>query len=582
MASLPMGPTKAASTNRALIHKFMAQDPLLQTYDAIVVGSGATGGWAAKRLSEAGLKVALLEAGRAVTAREFTEHMPAFKLKYRNHSPEVLRTRPIQKQCYACMEYNYEWFVNDLENPYSTPADKPFTWQRLRVLGGRSLVWGRQSYRLSDVDFKAASRDGYDVDWPFSYADLAPYYDIVERYVGITGNAEGNEMLPDGQFLPPMKMSCGEIRLRDSIKKKFGRTLTIGRAAILTQPHNGRAPCHYCGPCERGCMTYSYFSSPFTTVKDALKTGNCTLITDAIVSHVDMNSSANKARGVTFVDRTSKQTKQVHGKTVVLCAQALESTRILLNSSTGEYPKGLGNSSGFLGHNLMDHVVGGGASGTFEDLNILPSANPPHRPNGIYVVRFRNTPATGKHPHFLRGYGFQGGAEPEFNLNAPGLGADYKKAVKLGTYNVSLGAFGESLANFDNFCEIDPALKDAWGIPALRISMAHGQNEAALMRDSGITAADMLESAGAKNIRLTTHTEMPGMAIHEVGTARMGDDRKKSVLNPFCQSHDVSNLLVADGSGFVSSGCQNPTLTMMAITVRACDHLVERFKRHEV
>jgi choline dehydrogenase-like flavoprotein len=560
----------------------MAKDPLQQTYDAIVVGSGATGGWAAKRLSEAGLKVALLEAGRAVSANEFTEHMPPFKVKYRNHSPEVMRTRPIQRQCYACMDYNYEWFVNDLENPYSTPADKPFTWQRLRVLGGRSLVWGRQSYRLSDVDFKAASRDGYDVDWPISYADLAPYYDIVERYVGISGAAEGDEMLPDGQFLPPMNMSCGEIRLRDSIKKKFGRTLTIGRAAVLTQSHNGRAPCHYCGYCERGCITYSYFSSPFTTVKDALKTGNCTLITDAIVSHVDMNANSNKASGVTFIVRTTKETKQIRGKTVILCAQALESTRILLNSSTREYSNGLANSSGVLGHYLMDHAVGGGASGTFADLNILPSANPPHRPNGIYLVRFRNTPATGKHPHFLRGYGFQGGSSPEFNTGAAGIGSAYRSAVKLGTYEVSLGAFGESLANFDNFCAIDPNLTDAWGIPALRISMAHGRNEAALMRDAGITAAEMIEAAGAKNIRLTTDTEMPGMAIHEVGTVRMGDDPKKSVLNAFCQSHDVSNLLVTDGSCFVSSACQNPTLTMMAITVRACDHLVQRFKRNEV
>jgi choline dehydrogenase-like flavoprotein len=560
----------------------MAQDALTQTYDAIVVGSGATGGWAAKRLSEAGLKVALLEAGRTVTAREFTEHVPLYQLKYRGHTPEIAETRFIQRQCYACMEYNYEWFVNDLENPYSTPADRPFTWQRLRVLGGRSLVWGRHSYRLSDVDFKAASRDGYDVDWPISYADLAPYYDIVERYVGISGSAEKNEMLPDGQFLPPMKMSCGEIRLRESMQKNFKRTLTMGRVAILTQPHNGRAPCHYCGPCERGCMTYSYFSSPFTTVKDAIKTGNCTLITDAVVSHVDMDASANKAAGVTFVNRTTRETKQVRAKSVVLCAQALESTRILLNSSTREHPKGLGNWSGLLGHNLMDHVVGGGASGTFDDLNTLPNASPPHRPTGVYVVRFRNTPATGKQPHFIRGYGFQGESMPAFNFNAPGLGADYKRAVKRGTYNVSLGAFGESLARLDNFCEIDPNLKDAWGIPALRISMAHGKNEAAMMRDAGVTAAEMLEAAGAKNIRVTTGVEMPGMAIHEVGTARMGTDPKKSVLNAFSQSHDVPNLVVADGSCFVSSACQNPTLTMMALCVRACDHLVERFKRNEV
>jgi choline dehydrogenase-like flavoprotein len=560
----------------------MAQDPLQQTYDVIVVGSGATGGWAAKRCAEAGLKVALLEAGRSVSPREFTEHVPNFQLKYRNHSPEVMRTRPIQRQCYACMEYNYEWFVNDLENPYSTPPDKPFTWQRLRILGGRSLVWGRQSYRLSDVDFKAASRDGYDVDWPISYTDLAPYYDIVEAYVGITGAAEGDQMLPDGKFLPPMKMSCGEIRLRESTKKKFGRTLTIGRAAILTQPHNGRAPCHYCGPCERGCFTYSYFSSPFTTVKDALKTGNCTLITDAIVSHVDIDSTANKARGVTFLHRTTKETKQIRGKAVVLCAQALESTRILLNSSTGEYPNGLANSSGLLGHYLMDHVVGGGASGTFEDLNERPSANPPHRPNGTYLVRFRNTPAEGRHPDFIRGYGFQGGSEPGFNLDAPGIGAEYKKAVKQGQYYVSLGAFGESLARFDNFCEIDPDLKDAWGIPALRISMTHGKNEAALMHDAGMTAAEMLEAAGARNIRVTTGTEMPGMAIHEVGTARMGNDAKKSVLDPFCRSHDIGNIVVADGSCFVSSACQNPTLTMMALCVRACDHLIGRFKRNEV
>jgi len=561
---------------------YLQQDPLQQTYDAIVVGSGATGGWAAKRLAEAGLKVALLEAGRAVSPTEFTEHTPAYQLKYRDHSPEIVRTRPIQKQCYACMEYNYEWFVNDLDNPYSTPPDKPFTWQRLRVLGGRSLVWGRQSYRLSDNDFKAASRDGYGDDWPIAYADLAPFYDIVEKYVGITGAAEGNEMLPDGQFLPPMKMSCGEVLLRERVKAKFARTVTIGRAAVLTQNHNGRLACHYCGPCERGCRTFSYFSSPFTTVADAQNSGNCTLLTNAVVSHVNMDSGTNKANGVTYVDRLTRQVKEVRGKSVILCAQAMESTRILLNSSTREYPAGLANSSGALGHYLMDHVVGGGATGHLPDMKTPPNANEPQRPNGIYIPRFRNTPSAKKHSQFIRGYGYQGGAGPEFNFGAEGYGTSFKGAVKQGVYSISMGAFGESLARWDNYIEIDSNLKDAWGIPALRIVMTHGDNERALMDDAGAQAAEMLEAAGAKNIHVQDHVEMPGMAIHELGTARMGNDPKKSVLNPFNQTHDVKNLFVMDGASFVSSACQNPTLTMMAITVRACDHLVDRFRKSEI
>ena len=561
---------------------YMLQDPLAQTYDVIVVGSGATGGWAAKQMAEAGLKVALLEAGRAVSPKEFTEHMPAYKLKYRDHSPEIARTRPVQKQCYACMEYNYEWFVNDLENPYSTPQGKPFTWQRLRILGGRSLVWGRQSYRMSDHDFKAASRDGYGDDWPISYADVAPYYDIVEKYVGITGAAEGNEMLPDGQFLPPMKMSCGEILMRERVKAKFGRTVTIGRAAVLTENHNGRLGCHYCGPCERGCSTFSYFSSPFTTVKDALASGNCTLITNAVVSHVDMDNATNKARGVTYVDRLTRQVKEVKGKSVILCAQALESTRILLNSSTREYPNGLGNSSGALGHYLMDHVVGGGASGKLPELKGKANANEPARPNGIYIPRFRNTPSSEKHSRFIRGYGFQGGADMDFNFGAEGYGAQFKNAVKEGEYLISMGGFGESLARWDNFVEIDKDLKDAWGIPALRISMTHGENEAALMEDAGVTAAEMLEATGAKDIKVQANVEIPGMAIHELGTARMGTDPKKSVLNTFNQTHDVKNVFVMDGASFVSSACQNPTLSMMAITVRACANLIDRFHKGDV
>ena len=559
----------------------MSQDPLSKTYDVIVVGSGATGGWAAKRLAEAGLRVALLEAGRNISAEEFTEHMPAYKLDYRNLSPEMARTRPIQKMCYACMEYNYDWFVDDLQNPYSTPPDRPFTWQRLRIVGGRTLVWGRQSYRLSDLDFKAASIDGYGEDWPFSYRDLAPYYDIVERYVGISGMAEGNDALPDGQFLPPMKMTCGELLLRERVGAKFGRTVTIGRTAIVTKSHNGRAACHYCGPCERGCSTFSYFSSPFTTVSDALKTGNCTLITNAVVAQVDMDNKENRARGVTYVDRLTRKTYQVTARVVILCAQALESARILLNSKTREYPKGLANSSGLLGRFLMDHAVGAGASGELTAVDYTKSASDPNRPNGIYLIRFRNLKGGPRHPRFIRGYGFQGQSGPNFDFEAGGFGAAYKQAVKKGAYGIRLTGFGESLARLDNYCEIDPSLRDAWGIPALRISMAHGDNEDAMMEDAASTAAEMLEEVGARNIVLNSKLAMPGMAIHEVGIARMGNDPKKSVLDAHNQTHDIRNLFVTDGACFVSSGCQNPTLTMMAITVRACDRLIDRFKKNE-
>ena len=558
----------------------MLQDPHLVHYDAIVVGSGATGGWAAKKLSEAGLKVALLEAGRDISPEEFTEHMPAYQLDYRNLSPEIVRTRPIQKMCYACMEYNYDWFVNDLENPYSTPEDKPFTWQRLRVVGGRTLVWGRQSYRFSDLDLKAASHDGYGENWPFSYRDLAPYYDEVEGYVGISGMTEENPALPDGQFLPPMAMTCGERLLRERVRKRFGRTVTIGRAAVLTKDHNGRAACHYCGPCERGCVTFSYFSSPFTTVRNALDTGNCTLFTNAVVSHVNMKKDTNRARGVTYIHRLTHKTYEVSARVVILCAQALESTRILLNSATHVHPQGLGNSSGLLGKYLMDHAVGAGASGELTEFDFRKSASDPDRPNGIYIIRFRNLKRQKQHPRFIRGYGFQGGSQPEFYFDAEGFGAEYKKAVKAGMYGISLGAFGESLPRLDNYVELDSQLKDAWGIPALRIHMTHGSNEEAMMKDAAVTGAEMLEAVGARNIMVNSSVAMPGMAIHEVGTARMGDDPKKSVLNPYNQTHDIENLFVADGSCFVSSACQNPTLTMMAITCRACHHLIERFRKN--
>ena len=558
-------------------------DPAGRTFEALVVGSGASGGWAAKRLSEAGLKVALVDCGRPQSDANFTEHKPAFELKYRDRAPEVIKkTRPVQKDCYACMEYNYNWFANDLDEPYTTPKDMPFSWQgRLRVTGGRTNVWGRQSYRLSDLDFKAASHDGYGENWPLSYQDLVPYYDIVEEYVGITGISEGVYELPDGKFHPPMGLTCSEVLLRNKVKEKLGWTVTLGRSANITKSINGRASCHYCGPCERGCVTHSYFNSAFTTVADALKSGNCTHIANAMAYKVLMDSDRNRAKGILYIDRVTRQPKEVYGKVVVLCAQSLESVRILFNSANTQYPNGLANSSGVLGHYLMDHITGGGAGGELADLGEKRDVNGPNRPDGIYVIRFRNT-HNGTRSKFLRGYGYQGGGGVGFNFDAPGFGAAFKKGLLDRMTGIGLGGFGECLARWDNYVEIDPSVVDTFGIPVLRIHMTYGENEMALVKAMADDAAEMLEAAGAKNVRKDANASAPGWAIHEVGIARMGDDPKKSVLNQFQQSQDVKNLFVCDGAGFTSTACQNPTLTIMALCVRSCDYLMSEMKKGNV
>jgi choline dehydrogenase-like flavoprotein len=553
-------------------------------FDAIVIGSGASGGWAAKRLCEAGLKVAVVDAGRRHTAADFREHQPDFALKYRNRAPEVIRrTRPRQSECYACTEHNYDWFANDLEEPYTTPAGKPFSWQgRMRIMGGRTNVWARQSYRFSDLDFKAASADGHGMNWPLGYADLAPYYDIVEEYVGISGLAEGVYELPDGKFLPPMAFTCPEVQLRTRVKQKFGRTVTIGRTANLTRPLNGRAACHYCGPCERGCVTHSYFNSAFTTMADALASGNCTHIPDAMVYKVVMDPESPRARGVLYIDRRSRQPREVFGRVVILCAQALESVRVLFNSATPRFPNGVGNSSGVLGHYLQDHVWnGGGATGEFPDSAAKPSLGGPRRPNGIYVIRFRNTKKGPQSKAFLRGYGFQGGwGGPDFNWGAAGFGQAFKTALLEPVVGFNLGGFGECLPRHGNFVEIDPNVTDVFGIPVLRIHMGWTENERAMIADMATSAAEMLEAGGARNVRPWTVVDrMPGMGIHEVGVARMGVSSKTSVLNQFQQTHDVKNLFVMDGAGFTSSACQNPTLTIMALAVRSCDFLLNEMKR---
>ncbi len=548
-----------------------------EQFDAVVVGSGATGGWAAKALTEAGLSVCLLEAGPTTTDAEFTEHAEPYQYPHRFKHPTVSPYQPIQRQVYACREMNKDWFVNDIENPYTTAKGKPFLWIRQRRLGGRSLSWGRQSYRLSDLDFKAASHDGYGQDWPISLAEIEPYYARVERYVGISGLKENLPQLPDSEFQPPMGFTCGEKLMRERVGKRLGRMVTIGRVAVATQNHNGRTACHYCGPCEQGCVTHSYFASPWTTLKDAAATGKLTLRTDAVASHVVTKDG--KAAGVAYVDRVTRQAREVSGKVVVLCASTLESTRLLLNSAPG----GLANSSGTLGRYLMDHIYRGYTLGDFPE---LPQGEawygPPRRPNGVYIPRFRNVDRESTNG-FIRGYGYQGGVSPAFAFNAAGFGKRFKKEVRTeAAWAARLIAFSECLPRRTNFVELDSQVRDAWGVPALRVSMTWSENELALWQDAQQQGAEMLEAAGAKNVRSMGEPSVPGFGIHEMGTARMGDKPKRSVLDKWNQTHDVPNLFVTDGAAFPSVGCQNPTLTMMALTLRACDRIVERGKRGEL
>ena len=555
-----------------------------QTFDVLVVGSGASGGWAAKRLSAAGLKVAIVEAGRPQPDSNFTEHKPAFDLKYRNRANQLVRqTRPIQTAFDECNEYTKDWFVNDLDEPYTTPEGKPFWWiGRLRMTGGRTNIWGRVSLRFSDLDFQAASHDGYGENWPITYKDIAPYYDIVEKYVGISGSAEGLDYLPDGQFQPPMPLTCQEALLRDRVKAKLGRYVLPTRTANLTKSINGRGACHYCGPCYRGCMTHSYFNSAFTTVADAMDSGNCTLISNAMVHKVLVDKSTNRATGLLYVDRNTKTLHELHAKIVILCAQALESTRILLNSATTQHPNGLANSSGALGHYLTAHVRSAGGSGEVPTLGRKPSLGDPIRPTGFYIARFRNLKKDETGRKFLRGYGYEGGGGVSFNSGAPGFGETYKKAVLEPQGHVSMTGFGEVLPRWENFLELDPEKKDIFGIPVLKIHMGDSENELAMIKDIGESAGEMLEAAGAKNIRTYSHPSAPRWAVHEAGVARMGNDPKKSVLSQFQQTHDIKNLFVMDASGFTSNPCQNPTLTIMALAVRSCDHLLDELKHSNI
>jgi choline dehydrogenase-like flavoprotein len=559
------------------------------TYDALIVGSGITGGWAAKELTEKGMNVLILEAGRTIVPeKDYVEHVPVWELKYKgwDERPQRQETQYVQRECYyACDEYSHKFFVSDKENPYTNAPGTKFSWIRGRQVGGKSLTWGRQSYRWSDLDFAANLKEGVAVDWPIRYADLAPWYDYVEEFAGISGQPEGLPQLPDGKFLPPMEMTCVEQDVRAALAKHFDdRIMTIGRSAVLTRVHKGRAACHYCGVCHRGCITQSYFSSLNSTLPAAAKTGKLTIRPYSVVQNVIFDSAKRRASGLRVIDAQTKETMEYKGRIIFLCASALESTRLMLNSATPEFPNGLGNSSGELGHNLMDHHMGSGAAGVMpghEDK--IPFGN---RPNGIYVPRFRNTNEKTTQKEFVRGYGYQGGGSREgWSRGAfmSGFGVDFKNMLKMpGPWRMTLAGFGECLPYHSNYVELNKEKPDAWGIPTLTINCKWEENEKTMSRDVAVQAAEILAASGAKEIGVFSDMTPPGLGIHEMGTARMGRDPKTSVLNAHNQVHEVPNVFMTDGACMTSASCVNPSLTYMALTARACDYAVAQLKKNEL
>jgi choline dehydrogenase-like flavoprotein len=559
-----------------------------ETWDAIVIGSGMTGGWAAKQLTEAGLRTLVLEAGRPVDpVRDAQEHVAPFDMPFRGLGDRRRweSRQSVQRRSVSFDEISHRYWTDDVDNPYSTPGDQPFDWFRARQVGGKSIIWGRQVYRMSDLDFEANLREGVGVDWPIRYADLAPWYDLVERFIGVTGQAEGLPQLPDGPFQPAMAMNVVEEHVRDRIAARYGRgrVMTMGRAAVLTRPLPGRAACHYCGPCQRGCSTRSYFSSINATLPAAAATGRMTLRPYSIARAIAYDATRGRASGVHVIDARTGEDLFFAGRIVFVCASAIESARLLLNSATPDFDTGLANGSDQVGRNIMDHIKQAGATGSFDgwtDRRVIGS-----RPNGIYVPRFRNvTEPTGD---FTRGYGFQGGASRggwQRFTRAAGIGPDLKaQLTTLGPWSMTFNGYGEMLPDPENRAVLHPTLRDRWGIPTVHISVRWGPNELAMHRDMSATAAELLEAAGARDISPNrAGPSTPGNANHEMGTARMGRAPRTSVLNGWCQTHEVPNLFVTDGAAMTSSGCQNPSLTYMALTARAAWYAVEALKRGEL
>lgn len=550
------------------------------TYDAIVVGSGISGGWAAKELCEKGLKVLMLERGAPVQHPNYqTATLHPWEFEHRGRLTEEEKKRHhIQTRHYSISEDNKHYYINDLENPYT--EEKRFDWVRANVVGGRSLLWARVCLRWSDLDFEANKKDGHGVDWPIRYKDIAPWYDYVEKFIGVSGQAEGLPQLPDGQFQTPMPLSCVEADFRDKVRQKFPDVrVTIGRTANLTEPVKGRGVCQYRNLCSRGCPYGGYFSTNASTLPAAFETGNLTLRTNAIVNRVLYDEQKGMATGVEFLDTETNETIEVFSKLVFLNASTVATAFILLNSTSSRFPNGLGNGSDQVGRNVMDHTKGAGASARVEGFEDMYHTG--RRPTGIYIPRFINI--NEQHKDYLRGFGYQGGGSRggwRGLGNSDLLGADLKTAAaEPGPWGINLTAFGECLPYSDNRITLNKEKLDKYGRPTLNMSIDFRENEKAMHKDSADLAGEMLEACGYKNVSTFANISFPGNANHEMGSARMGRDPKTSVLNGYNQMHEVKNVFITDGSFMASSNCVNPSLTYMAMTARACDYAVKELNK---
>jgi choline dehydrogenase-like flavoprotein len=553
------------------------------TFDAIVVGSGISGGWAAKELCEKGLKVLMLERGAPVQHPNYpTTSSNPWEIDHGGWLTQEDRARShVQTRHYSFKGDNKHFYINDIENPYT--ETKRFDWIRGNVVGGRSLLWGRHCYRWSDLDFEANARDGHGVDWPVRYKDLAPWYDYVETFIGVSGQAEGLAHLPDGKFLPPMEMNCVERQFKESMEKKFpGRTLTMGRVANLTEAVKGRGQCQYRNQCHRGCVYGAYFSTNASTLPAAHATGNLTLRPNSLVNRVIYDEQKQVATGVEVIDTETSQVTEYHARLVFLNAATLGTTFILLNSTSNRFPTGLGNDSDQVGRNLMDHHKLAGASADvegFEDEYYYG-----RRPNSLYVPRYRNM--SDKRTDYIRGFGLMGGANRgswSGQLLSDNLGATLKESVQHpGAWTIGFNGFGECLPYQDNRATLNTNQKDKWGRNTLTVDCEFKDNEKAMQQDMATSVAEMLDAAGYKNVKPYVNTSFPGNANHEMGTARMGRDPKTSVLNGFNQMHAVKNVFITDGSCMASTACVNPSLTYMALTARACDYALKELNRQNL